>query len=99
MADVATTVVGLAIAPRVSEQNVVARQVLASVGLAGIVVAGLVSVAIVAMCVEWCVRLAGFDDPENAHGRLLLYAGSYYPLAVVSLGAALHNVSVIQSVV
>lgn len=98
-ADVLTTLSGLLLFRGLAESNPTARAVLDMAGPPGLIVSGVAAVVLVVGVVEWGVRTVGVDGETHDRGRLLLYAGSYYPLSVIYLGAAIHNLLLIAAAV
>ena len=97
-ADVVTTIGGLVFVGGLTESNPTARAVLDVAGTPGLIVSGIVAIVLVVATVEWGARMVGVDGDTADRGRLLLYAGSYYPLSLIYLGAAVHNLLLIATV-
>lgn len=96
-ADILTTIAGLLLFQELIEANPVARNVIAVAGVPGLVGLSLVAIGIVVCAVEWGIRIGNFDERMGTHGRLLLYAGSYYPLTMLYIGATVHNLHLISA--
>jgi len=96
-ADVLTTIGGLLLVSGLTESNPTARAVLNVAGAPGLIVAGVAAIVLVVATVEWGARTVGVDGDVDDRGRLLLYAGSYYPLSLIYLGAAVHNLLLIEA--
>jgi len=97
VADILTTIAGLVLIRGLVEANPVARGALLHAGFPGLVVVSLLGIGIVVSVVEWSLRLGNIEERCGSHGRLLLYAGSYYPLTILYCGAAVHNLLLITS--
>lgn len=97
IADILTTIVGLLVFQELVEANPVAREVISAAGVPGLVGVSLLGVLIVVCVVEWGIRIGNFEERLGSNGRLLLYAGSYYPLTLLYLGATIHNLHLITA--
>lgn len=96
VADSATTLYGLSI-PGIYECNPTVAWLVAALGPgAGLLVANVVAVGLVVLVGEVGVRYCRRSDREAASVPLAL-AVCYLPFAVVSFGAAVHNLRVIAA--